>query len=99
MSSTYVVTDEGRVVPSVVADVPLFITLPGAYITALPPSTAPGSMVVHCCVATSRMRVGASRSLAPAISTLPFGSTKLYAYQGNARRAAVSCVHEFVAGL
>src|SRR5262245_24950489 len=77
MSSTYDVdADETPVISGPPAvPIPDVSTFPGKYITALPPSTATGSIVVQVCVATFRARATTLSSYEPVTSRFPLGNT------------------------
>src|SRR6185369_15276464 len=97
MSSKYVAF-VGLPLPSSQA-APDFITLPGRYITELPPSSGLGSIVVHVCVVRSSTRVGITSSDEATCTTRPSGSTNMCGYcVGIAVLAPGSWVHVFATG-
>src|SRR3989442_12423807 len=99
MSMMYAVAAEGTVGMSGSVDVPAFSTLPGRYITALPPSTAAGSTTVHGWLwrSSTRLTIGYSAVLAP--STGPFRSTKMGGPNRKRRPGEGSRKHGLVFGV
>src|SRR2546427_13291035 len=97
MSSTYVLL-VGLPLPSSHA-APDFITLPGRYITELPPSSGLGSTVVQVWVVRSSTLVGITSSDEATCRTRPSGSTNMCGYcVGIAVFAPGSCVQVFATG-
>src|SRR5688572_4655180 len=77
MSRTYVVAAAGAEDTPPRAAVPDFMILPGAYMTALWPSTTFGSTRLQVCVPTVSVRVAVGWATEPAASTRPSGSTNI----------------------
>ena len=82
--------------------VPDFITLTGAYITALPPVMRLSPTAVHRWAFTSSLHVMVLptpfTTPGPASNTVPSGRTNMNAYIGLRRAAAVSALQVFVPG-
>ncbi len=98
MSRTYAVLTAGMGGASTSPGVPDLRTCPGRYMTALPPGTGTGSIMVQVWVARSRAWVVVLASSEPAYSTRPSGSWNMYGYSGIFKAALVSMVHELAVG-